>query len=205
MTTDVILLKQVKDLGAEGDKVKVASGYARNYLLPQRLATLATRANVRQLAELKKRRTEREAAELATVRELADKLTKLTLSISVATGPGGKLFGAVTTHHISEALVKEGFEIDHHKLELKHPIHALGTFDVDVKLHPEVTANVKFSIVSKTAPGTEETQAAEAAAKSPRGRKPRPEAPAKAAEPVEEKPAIKKGGGKPLAGGKKKS
>lgn len=196
MTTDVILLKQVKDLGAEGDKVKVASGYARNYLLPQRLATPATRANLRQMDELKKRRTEREAAELSTVRELADKLSKLTFSISVATGPGGKLFGAVTTHHISEALTKEGFEIDHHKLELKHPIHALGTFDVDIKLHPEVTASVKFSIVSKTAPGTEDAQAAETAAKAPRARKPRAEAPAKAVEPAEEKPAAKKGGGK---------
>ncbi len=205
MTTEVILLKQVKGLGAEGDKVTVANGYARNYLLPQRLATPATRANVRQLDELKKRRTEREAAELATVRELADKLSKLTLSISVATGPGGKLFGAVTTHHVSEALVKEGFEIDHHKLELKHPIHALGTFDVDVKLHPEVTASLKFSIVSQTAPGTEEAQAAEAAAKAPRGKRPRPEAAAKAAEPAKEKPAAKKSGGKPPAGGKKKS
>jgi large subunit ribosomal protein L9 len=195
MTTDVILLKQVKGLGAEGDKVTVANGYARNFLLPQRLATPATRANVRQLDELKKRRAEREAAELAVVRELADKLSKLTLSISVATGPGGKLFGSVTTHHITEALAKEGFEIDHHKLELKHPIHALGTFDVDVKLHPEVTANLKFSIVSKTAPGTEEAQAAEVAAKAPRAKKPRAEASAKPAEPeADEKP--KKGGGK---------
>ena len=182
----------------------VANGYARNFLLPKRLATPATLANVRQLNELKKRRTEREASELATVRELADKLTKLTLSIAVATGPGGKLFGAVTTHHISEALTKEGFQIDHHKLELKHPIHALGTFDVDVKLHAEVTANVKFSIVSKTAPGTEEAESAEAGAKGPRARKPRAEAPAKAAEPPEEKPAGKKGGKAP-AGGKKKS
>ncbi len=204
MTTDVILLQQVKGLGAEGDKVTVANGYARNFLLPQRLAMPATRANVRQLEELKKRRTEREAAELASVREIADKLTKLTLSIPVATGPGGKLFGAVTTHHIAEVLVKEGFAIDHHKLELKHPIHALGTFDVDVKLHPEVTASLKFSIVSKTAPGTEETQAAEAAAKAPRGKKARVEPPAKVAESPEQKPAAKKGG-KSQAGGKKKS
>ncbi len=205
MTTDVILLQQVKGLGAEGDKVTVANGYARNFLLPQRLATPATRANVRQLEELKKRRTEREAAELATVREQAEKLTKLTLSIPVATGPGGKLFGAVTTHHITEALAKEGFQIDHHRLELKHPIHALGTFDVDVKLHAEVTASVKFSIVSKTAPGTEEAEAAEGASKAPRGKKPRAEAPAKTAEPEEEeKPAAKKGGKAP-AGGKKKS
>lgn len=172
MTTEVILLKPVAGLGAEGDKVAVRNGYARNYLLPQRIATLATLANVRQLDELKRRRAEREAAELAALREIADKIAKLTLSIPVQTGQGGKLFGAVTTHHITEALAKEGITVEHRKVELKHPIHSLGTFEVEVKLHPDVTANLKFSVVSLNAPGTEE--AAEAEVKS-KGRRPRVE------------------------------
>ncbi|MBI5393755.1 MAG: 50S ribosomal protein L9 [Verrucomicrobia bacterium] len=172
MTTEVILLKPVDGLGAEGDKVAVKNGYARNYLLPQRIATLATLANVRQLDELKRRRTEREAAELAGLREIADKIAKLTLSIPVQTGQGGKLFGAVTTHHITEALAKENITVEHRRVELKHPIHALGTFDVEIKLHPEVTAKLKFSVVSSNAPGTEEAAGAEA---RPRGRRPRAE------------------------------
>jgi len=172
MTTEVILLKPVAGLGAEGDKVAVRNGYARNYLLPQRIATLATLANVRQVEELKRRRAEREAAELAALREMADKISKLTLSIPVQTGQGGKLFGAITTHHITEALAKENITVEHRKIDLRHPIHALGTFAVEIKLHPEVTANLKFSVVSLNAPGTGETAEAEA---KPKGRKPRAE------------------------------
>lgn len=172
MTTDVILLQPVKNLGAEGDKVTVANGYARNYLLPQRLATLATLSNVKQLETLKARRAAREAEELKTQQTLADQIAKLTLSIPVTTGPGGKLFGAVTSLHIVEALAKEGVRVDHHQIEMKQPHHALGTFDVDIKLHPQVTANLKYSIVSKTAPGTEEAAVEE---EKPKGRRPRPE------------------------------
>jgi large subunit ribosomal protein L9 len=182
MTTEVILLKPVAGLGAEGDKVAVKNGYARNYLLPQRVATLATQANVRQLDELKRRRGEREVAELAALREIADKIAKLILSIPVQTGQGGKLFGAVTTHHITEALAKENVTVEHRKIELKHPIHSLGTFDVEINLHPEVKANLKFSVVSLAAPGAEEAAAAEA---RPRSRKPRAEGgePRKTAKP----------------------
>jgi large subunit ribosomal protein L9 len=172
MTTEVILLKPVDGLGAEGDKIAVKNGYARNYLLPQRIATLATRANVRQLDELKKRRTEREVAELSALREIAGKIAKLTLSIPVQTGQGGKLFGAVTTHHITEALARENITIEHRKIELKHPIHSLGTFDVEIHLHSEVKAALKFSVVSFNAPGAEEAAAADAKSK---GRKPRVE------------------------------
>ena len=159
MTTDVILLKQVPDLGSEGDKVSVKNGYARNFLLPQRIATLATNSNVRQLGELKRRRSEREAAELQSVRAVAEKITKITLSIPVQTGPGGKLFGAVTTHHITEALAKAGVTVEHRHVELKHAIHSLGTFDVDIRLHTEVTANLKFSVVSTNAPGADSAEA----------------------------------------------
>ena len=170
MTTEVILLKPVDGLGAEGDKVAVKNGYARNYLLPQRIATLATQANVRQLDELKRRRAEREVAELSALREIADKIAKLTLSIPVQTGQGGKLFGAVTTHHITEALAKENVTVEHRKIELKHPIHSLGTFDVEFNLHPEVKASLKFSVVSLTAPGAEEAAAAEAKLRAKRPR-----------------------------------
>ena len=90
------------------------------------------------------------------MREIADKIAKLTLSIPVQTGQGGKLFGAVTTHHITEALAKENVTVDHRKIELKHPIHSLGTFGVEINLHPEVKASLKFSVVSLTAPGAEE-------------------------------------------------
>jgi large subunit ribosomal protein L9 len=174
MTTDVILLKPVAGLGAEGDKVAVRNGYARNFLLPQGIATLATRANVRQMEELKKRRAEREAQELESFREQARKIATLTLSIPVQTGPGGKLFGAITTHHITEALAKENLTLDHRRIELKHPIHALGTFEVEVRLHPEVVASLKFSVVSANAPGTETAPEAEARGK---GRRPRHERP----------------------------
>jgi large subunit ribosomal protein L9 len=146
---DVILIKNVVGLGAESDQVKVAAGYARNYLFPQKLAIPLTAANKRRLEVLKVRRAQREAQELNSMTELAKALEKLTLNIAVKTGEDNKMYGSVTAGTIADEL-KHQFDvaIDRHKIHLEKPIRALGEYEVELKLHPEVTAKLKVVVKS---------------------------------------------------------
>ena len=121
---EVLLLKPVDGLGAEGDQVKVRAGYARNYLLPQKFAVALTQANRKRVEALKKRRSEREVSELSGAQALADKISKVALAFAVKTGEGGKLFGAITSADIHQKLVESGIEIEKKKIHLHTPVKA---------------------------------------------------------------------------------
>lgn len=149
--TEVILTHNIVGLGGESDQVKVAAGYARNYLLPQGLAIPLTGANKRRLEVLRQRRAEREAHEYNTMSELAKSITKLTCVVKVKTGDDGKMFGSVTNGQIADEL-KNHFEIvlDKKKIHLDHPIRALGEHEIELRLHPEVKASLKVKVESLT-------------------------------------------------------
>lgn len=158
--TEVILTHNVVGLGGESDQVKVAAGYARNYLLPQGLAIPLTSANKRQIEALKKRRTDREARELSTMTELSNTLSKLTLVIHAKTGEDGKLFGSVTAGQIADELRHQyDAQVDKRKIHLAHPIKNLGEHEVDLHLHHDVHCKLKVRVESTT-PLSPEVQAA---------------------------------------------
>lgn len=149
--TEVILTHNIVGLGGESDQVKVAAGYARNYLFPNRLAIPVTMGNKRQLEALKQRRAEREAHEFNHMTELSKALGKLICIIKVKTGEEGKLFGAVTAGMIADEL-KHQFDIalDKKKIHLEHPIRVLGEYEVELNLHSEVKGTLKVRVESTT-------------------------------------------------------
>ena len=151
--TEVILTHNIIGLGGESDQVKVAAGYARNYLIPQGLAIPVTAANKRRLEALRQRRGEREAHELTTMTELAKNLSKLTVVIKVKTGDDGKMFGSVTPGSIADE-VKHQFEavLDKKKIHLPHPIRTLGDHEVELRLHSGITTTLKVKVESTTPP-----------------------------------------------------
>jgi large subunit ribosomal protein L9 len=149
--TEVILTHNIIGLGGESDQVKVAAGYARNYLYPQGLAIPLTGANKRRLEVLKQRRAEREAHELNSMTELAKSLTKLTCVITVKTGEDGKMFGTVTAGMIADQLKTQlDVTLDKRKIHIEHPIRVLGDHEVELRLHSGVTTNLKLRVESST-------------------------------------------------------
>lgn len=156
----VILATKLEGLGCEADLVTVKAGYGRNYLIPQGLAFEATPANQRFINMLQKKRAEREAAELANFREIASKLANETVSLTLEAGKEGKVFGAVTNQMVQEALAAKGIEVNRRAIDIEKPIKHAGSFDIVVKLHPEVVTSLKVVV---TVNGAEE-KAPEAAA-----------------------------------------
>jgi large subunit ribosomal protein L9 len=146
---EVLLIKPVEGLGAEGDQVKVRAGYARNYLLPRAIAVPLTRANRKQVEALKKRRVERETQELAGAQEIAGRLAQVRIAFAVKTGEGGKMFGAVTASDIHEKLAQAGVELDKRKILLHTPVKTLGQHTVKIRLHAEVSVELSFDVVSE--------------------------------------------------------
>jgi len=147
--SEILLVKPVEGLGGEGDQVKVRAGYARNFLLPRKIAVPLTAANRKHVDSLKKRRAEREQTELSGAQELAKKLEKTSLAFAVKTGEGGKMFGAITSQDIHEKLTSSGFTIDKKKIQLFTPVKALGKHTVKLKLHADVSVEVNFDVVSE--------------------------------------------------------
>ena len=149
--TQVILTHNIVGLGGESDQVKVAAGYARNYLFPQGLAIPVTMANKRRLEVLRQRRAERESHEYNTMNELGKSITKLTCVVKVKTGDDGRMFGSVTSGTIADEL-KHQFDIslDKKRIHLDHPIKNLGDHEIELRLHPEVRATLKVRIESTT-------------------------------------------------------
>jgi large subunit ribosomal protein L9 len=147
--TEVILTHNIVGLGGESDQVRVASGYARNYLIPQRLAIPVTQANKRHLEALKQRRAEREAHEFNTMTELAKGVSKLVCVVKVKTGDDGKLFGSVTAGMITDEL-KHQFDIalDKRKIHLESPIRTLGEHEIALHLHHDVKSTLKVRVES---------------------------------------------------------
>ncbi len=161
--TEVLLLQPVDGLGGEGDQVKVRAGYARNYLLPKGFAAPMTVANRKRVDALRKRRAEREASELNGAQELAKKLESVSVAFAVQTGEGGKMFGAITAADLHAKLVEAGVEIDKKKIHLHTPVKTLGSHTTKVKLHPEVSVEVSFDIVSENPIEESEEEGAEKA------------------------------------------
>ena len=149
--TSVILIQNIVGLGGESDQVKVAAGYARNYLFPQGLAVPLTSANKRRIEALRQRRGDREAHEFNTMTELSKSISKLIAVVAVKTGEDGKMFGAVTSGMIADQL-KTQFDIvlDKKKIHLEHPIKTLGEHNLELRLHSEVTTTLKLRVESTT-------------------------------------------------------
>lgn len=151
MKTEVILTHNIIGLGAESDQVKVAAGYARNYLFPQGFAIPLTSANKRRLEALKQRRAVREADELNHMTDLSRSLARLVAVVTVKTGEDGKMFGSVTAGTIADQL-KTQFDVtlDKRKIHLEQPIRTLGEHEVELRLHHDVVTNLKLRVESST-------------------------------------------------------
>ena len=151
--TEVILVQNIVGLGGESDQVKVAAGYARNYLIPQGLAIPVSAGNKRRLESLRQRRAEREAHELNSMTELSKSLQKLVLVIKVKTGDDGKMFGHVTNGLIADEL-KHQFDIvlDKRKIHTDHGLKTLGDHEVELNLHADVKGTLKVKVESINPP-----------------------------------------------------
>ena len=145
----VLLLQPIKGLGAEGDTVTVRAGFARNFLLPRKLALPITQANKKHVASLLKSREAREQKEFEDARTLGEKIASVNIAIAVKTGEGGKMFGAVTANDLIERLKEEGIELGKRQLGLPAPIKELGSHTTSVKLHADVECELKFEVVSE--------------------------------------------------------
>lgn len=147
MNMEVILREDVKALGRAGELVKVKPGYARNYLLPRGLAYEATEGNKRRIAAEAKAREARASQDRAEAQKLAAELGGVRLTLAAKAGEGDRLFGSITAQDIAEALAREGHPVDRRKIELEHPIKQLGEHEVTIRLHAEVHAPVRVTIV----------------------------------------------------------
>lgn len=139
----VILSQEIKGLGKRGELKEVAEGYARNYLLPRRLAVEATATNIRQQEDLLQRRADKLAKERSDAETLRHRLEDLRLEIPARAGEGGRLFGSVTAGDIALALESKGIQVDKRKIDLREPIKSLGLFRAKVRLLAEVSAEVE--------------------------------------------------------------
>ena len=145
----IVLLKDVDRVGRAGEIVKVADGFARNFLIPQRQALLATDANVSRF-ELERKQHEATAErEKRAAANLAEELEKDSLTMVVRVGEEDKMFGSVTVQNISDLLNEKGYEVDRRKIVLGEPIRALGVYNIDMRLHSEVIATVKLWVVKE--------------------------------------------------------
>lgn len=146
-TVEVILKEKIESLGAEADVVTVRAGFARNFLIPKGKAYEANAGNKRQIESLKILRAQREASELAEAEKTATKIKKLRLKLELATGQGGKAFGSITNKDIAEALLDQGkITIDRHSISLDKPIKSTGKFDIPVKLHADVSVDIRLTV-----------------------------------------------------------
>ena len=148
MAIEVILKDHVEHLGRRGEIVKVASGYARNYLLPRKLALVVTDENKRQIERERVKAEAREAEEVAEARALASRLEGTDIAIARRVGENDTLFGSVTAADIAEALAARDITIDRRKIQLGDPLKTVGEHAVPVKIHREVTADLKIKIVA---------------------------------------------------------
>ena len=162
--TQVLLREDVEDLGARGEIVKVKAGYARNYLLPRKLAVQATASNVKQIEQERAALLKKEAKERGSAEAQAAQLGSLSLNFQRRVGEHGMLYGSVTSMDIAEALKERGYEIDRRRIRLADAIKEVGEYSVHVRLHREV--NVEIPVIV-TAEGSAQTAAAAPAAAAP--------------------------------------
>jgi large subunit ribosomal protein L9 len=146
----VILKRDVKGLGREGDLKEVKGGYARNYLLPTGAGVVADKGAVANWERHRDQREERDRSARSEAEATAEKLRALRLEVPVKAGERGRLFGAVTGHQIADLIHAEGIELDRHALHLREPIKALGDYKIDVRLMPGVEATVSVNVVAES-------------------------------------------------------
>lgn len=146
---EVILREDVEKLGSRGQMVKVANGYARNYLLPKRLAVPATDANKKIVEQERQAHLKREAKLVADAHDLAKLMEGVAVTIAQKAGENDQLFGSVTSKDIAEALEKQGYTIERRKIVLDEPIKTLGEFKVTVRLHREVPSEITVRVVKE--------------------------------------------------------
>lgn len=145
----VILQEDMVDLGQAGDLVEVKAGYARNYLIPKGLAMMATSRNVKVLEHQRRLMVARQGKQLTRVTELADAINTLSATFTRKAGDDDRLFGSVTSQHIAEFFSDEKLPVERKQIRLEEPIKALGVFNVPIKLHQEVTAELKVWVVKE--------------------------------------------------------
>lgn len=143
----VILRTNIENLGKLGEVVKVKPGYARNHLIPKKLAMQATSANLKAFEQQRKRLEAELEAQRSAAERIANRLQELELTIPVRVGEGDKLYGSVTNTHIAQALQENGLDIDKKQVELEKPIRALGEYQVPVRVYPEVKPEVKVLVI----------------------------------------------------------
>jgi large subunit ribosomal protein L9 len=147
--TTILLREDVDALGGRGEIVKVKAGYARNYLLPHGLATLATKGNVKQIEQERAALLKKAAEEKATAELQKDQMGVIELAFERKAGEGGTLFGSITSMDIAEALQAKGYEIDRKKIALRQPIKETGEYTVNVRLHREVVLQVPVTVTAE--------------------------------------------------------
>lgn len=146
----VILLKNIPGIGNEGDTINVKDGYARNYLLPKKLAVEATKQNLQLLLHKKTIEEIKRQKELRQAEHLKKKLKKVKITIPREAGEGEKLYGSVTSQDIAEALQKEGFSIEKRQIDLQEPIKTIGVYNIQINLHPEISTKIQVWVVAAT-------------------------------------------------------
>ncbi len=146
---EVILREDVKTLGRAGAMVRVKPGYARNYLLPQGLAYEATEGNKKRIAAESKARASRDQVEKTEAQKVAATLNAVTLNLSGKAGEEGKLFGSITSQDIADALARAGHTVDKRRIELEYPIKTIGEHAVTIRLHSEVHAQLRVTVVAE--------------------------------------------------------
>ncbi len=170
-TSEVILTENIRGLGAEADIVKVKRGYARNFLLPKGKAYEVTPVTLKRINQLKAKRAQREGEERNAAEEIARKINKLTLNLTLETGATGKAFGSITVKDLEDALKKElpNANIERHAIQLERPIKETGTHEVPVKLYTDVTATLKVAVKSSSEQAAPTEPAAAPAADEKKG------------------------------------
>jgi large subunit ribosomal protein L9 len=146
----VLLKRDIKELGNNGDVVVVANGYARNYLLPKKFATIVTPGNVKQIKLQRKKQEEKRTEEMERLQSLADEISSVSCTITVKTNEEGKLFGSVTAHHIANALSEKGYHVDENMVILETAIKKCDLYNVTVALHPEIKSQCRVWVVSES-------------------------------------------------------
>lgn len=146
---EVILREDIKTLGKAGELVKVKPGYARNFLLPKGLAYEATEGNRKRIMAESKAREAKAAVEAGEAQKLAAKLNSVSLNLTRKAGEGDRLFGSITSQDLADALAAQGHSVDKRRIELEHPIKTVGQHTVSIRLHPDVTAEIRLMVVAE--------------------------------------------------------
>jgi large subunit ribosomal protein L9 len=190
--TEVLLIKPVDGLGAEGEQVRVRAGYARNFLFLQGIALPVNRANTKYIESLKQARTVREARDLEVANTLAAKLAAVKLTFAVKTGEGGKMFGAISTAEIAAKLAEHGIELERKRIHLgQGPVKLLGKHVSTIRLHADVTVEQEFEVISEN-PIEEIKEVAEESDRTERDKKPRKQPRSDKSEKSDKKATAKK-------------